>query len=1089
MRHRTAFFLHGFLLAAGVLTARSALADWPAAGHDARRSAKADGVSNIVTPAPFWRFRAGGGIGSSAVEPFDADGDGRPEMLLISGGRVVARQPDDNDVVWETPLLDNSLQMVGLANLDGAGEPELVVFSNSQVYVLSPSTGAIHWVEPQGEMGTIAAVRASDLDGDGADDLVIQECGCCAIMGPISGVAYRFAASLTAPEQAWISPPISCGAAPSFAVVHMRSPGESEAVIGTYTDLSLADGATGEVVGATGQLPYNAQAARCVGVDVRGDSAEELLCVRQSLGSGPPGSGHLLTLYRLASGVLEPNYEVSVGDVDGAVVVPAGAIADLDGDGTTEVLLAGRTAADTWITLVYDAATGEELASLPGHEVVGSVRARVTEGRRFVLTRVGDTLHAFTFASSALSEEFALPDRLPLEVVNRGLLNRTSINAEIVSVDLDGDGGFELPTLAISGGTDLVAYDLASGNPQVLLSYAPPASVEVLAAWPFDLGAYDSRMTIAQSDGNLHVLTTGWAPVSGNKEVGVRFGNYFSYASFRGLKLGPVAADLGDGGPPGLLVQTSRGSVDRLDARGATFAAGPSTVWSVPHTTGAVIAQGLDGGAPGIIAIDQESDVRHDIVGLSSAGERLWTAPLTGVTLTDLVVAQLDGDGVPDVVTEWGSPFDAVGEVRAIRGAGGGVLWDAPPHGPYNRQPSGGAAADWNGDGLDDFIYHSDGTLIRDGADGGLLASSTTGPNWSYYTPIVDDVNGDGEDDLTLTASYNPLATIDHDIDTVIWQGAEPDIPLPYGTIVRCDGRPPILVSGSWQTTAQLKLTDTSGATAGDFETLILAGGEAFDTVAQAEAAGADVGQLVSPVAHPELSPGAGDTVLVGSSDGWLYAVDPCQGTLVWSLFFNAPVGATALADVDGDGFDEILVSVADGFLYGVQHTPLPAPQTVFDIDPVHGHVGADIDEIVTDDTLFASWDAVELAASYQLAFIRDEVDGGGFLTDGWIDVGNETTASVAGLDLVIGKRYFAAVRAVTSDGRVSPDTLSDGVVVVETEKPPPPDDDGLGPPIRLDGRSCVYFCSAAPAGDTRFSLLIVSAGIALAFARRRTRR
>ncbi len=47
---------------------------------------------------------------------------------------------------------------------------------------------------------------------------------------------------------------------------------------------------------------------------------------------------------------------------------------------------------------------------------------------------------------------------------------------------------------------------------------------------------------------------------------------------------------------------------------------------------------------------------------------------------------------------------------------------------------------------------------------------------------------------------------------------------------------------------------------------------------------------------------------MVGSSDGWLYAIDPCQGTLTFAYNFNAPVGEPVFGDTDGDGFDEILV-------------------------------------------------------------------------------------------------------------------------------------------------------------------------------------
>jgi outer membrane protein assembly factor BamB len=1075
------------VLGASLLSGGLARGDWPSAAHDARRSARADGVANLTTPAAFWRFRAGGSIGSGAVEPFDVDGDGREELILVSGGRVVAREPQTDLVKWETPLLDNSLQMVGLANLDGVGEPELVAFSNRNAYVLSPSTGTIHWIEPDGEMGTIGAVRIADLDGDAAPDLLVQECGCCAVIGPISGVAYRFASggSLSTPALSWVSPPANCGSAASFAVVHMRDPAQTEVIVGTYPQLALVDGTTGATIATTPTQPAGVQGAHCVGVNVDVTPAEELLCVRTQQVSGPPGTGHLLTQFRLVGSALEVAWEVPVGDVDGAVVIPPGAIADLDGDGQSEVLLAGKDSSDDWVTLVFDAQTGVEVGSLSGEEVVGSVA--IDDGERLILTRTAGSLNASSFGPLGVTPRFALGDRTASETVDRRRQHLSAIHRELVSVDLDGDGARELITSDAVTGADLTAHDVSTGAPQLVAEYQSPASVAVSTSWGFSLSAYGSHITVAQSDGNLHVLDAAWNPLSGNPEVGVRFGNYHSSGTFRGLKTTPVAADLGDKGPPGLLVQTSRGSLDRLDARNATFAQGPSRVWSVPDTTAAQVVS-ADNDVR-VVAIRNSSADQQDIVGLSSAGEDRWIAPLTGVALTDLVVGNYDGDATFDVIVEWGSPFDFIGQVRAIRGTDGGVLWDAPPFGPYNRQPSGGAAADWNQDGVDDFVYHADGTRIRSGADGALLQEGLSGPIWSYLTPILDDVDGDGEDEVTLTAGVVPLGTLDHDIGTVLWQGAEQDLPLPYGTIARCDGRAPVLVSASWQFPARLKLTETSGLGAGEQATVVLAGGEVFPTMQDAELAGVRSGQLVSPIVHSNLFDGSGDQVLVGSDDGWLYALDPCLLTLSWSLFFNAPVGAVIAADVDADGLDEVLVSVADGFLYAIKQAVVPAVQEVRDTDPPSGVTNADVDEITTIDTLHAAWDVVEGAVAYEVAFVRAEVDGGGLITDGWLSVGDITATSVGELPLVDGKRYFAAVRAQDAQGNRSPDVLSDGVVVHVVPPTVDDDDDGLGPPVRLDGRSCVYFCGMTSRPDeSRLSMWLAIAA-ALGIARRCGRR
>ena len=58
--------------------------------------------------------------------------------------------------------------------------------------------------------------------------------------------------------------------------------------------------------------------------------------------------------------------------------------------------------------------------------------------------------------------------------------------------------------------------------------------------------------------------------------------------------------------------------------------------------------------------------------------------------------------------------------------------------------------------------------------------------------------------------------------------------------------------------------------------------------------------------------------LVVGGSDGWLYAFDAATGAPVWSMNLEAPVGDPIAADIDDDGIAEILVPVADGFLYAI---------------------------------------------------------------------------------------------------------------------------------------------------------------------------
>src|SRR5687767_8988976 len=87
-------------------SATHARADWPIRGHDAARTARADRPSELAveTPTISWRYYLGGALSPGSVLPLDVDGDGLREMAFLSGGKIVAKRPDDS-LVWETESL------------------------------------------------------------------------------------------------------------------------------------------------------------------------------------------------------------------------------------------------------------------------------------------------------------------------------------------------------------------------------------------------------------------------------------------------------------------------------------------------------------------------------------------------------------------------------------------------------------------------------------------------------------------------------------------------------------------------------------------------------------------------------------------------------------------------------------------------------------------------------------------------------------------------------------------------------------------------------------------------------------------------
>ncbi len=1058
-----------FTLAAG--TAR---ADWPSARQSEKRLASTTGKSNIDQPAAYWRFFHGGTIGATGAAAVDVDGDGKPEAILASGGSLVAERPDNGDTVWRNDALDFP-EIDGLADLDGDGVKELVAHTSGRLFVLRVRDGSILWAEPVGEMGTISGVRLGDLSGDGIDDAVVYECGCCAINSGNSAVVYSFAgagANIAQPRALWTPPKSYCGSAPSATIVHMRGPKVADLSYGAPDHLQLLDGKTGVVVAEMPPFGANVQASRCAPVDVDGDGTEELLCVLVDP-SGVPNNGRRLYLVRYLvnpAPQLKVVWQQLVGVENGTVKVPPAMVADLDGDGQLEAVAAGKNSAGGWTTYVYDAKSGNLRASLDDRLVDGFAPI-LAGGQNALIAGKGSDLFAWRLQGGSLQPLWTIPKRRPVASADVLAAKRSSFGGGLLVFDHDGDGVGELATVSDTA-DKLVLVRAAGGSPQDVASYALPAGVGELQAWSFVVAGVP-RLAIAQSDGNFHLLDAQLAPVSGNPAFGARFGGFFASSQFRQLTSFPLVANLGDA-TPGLLAVTSREALVRLDATQASFADPPKVMWSRDHTIAPHVLPKLFSGAPGIVAVEHKGGSDDIVVAVAADGTTRWTRPIKGAVLADVGSGNLNGDGVPDVIVEHGDLGDLVDLLSAISGADGSVLWNAS-FGPNNRQPAGGAVADWNGDGIDDYVFQFAATYVVDGKSGKLLQQSAAGG--PYYMPMLRDVNGDGLLDATLYAGVTGPATIAHDLANYVWQGDDALRPLTYGALHDCPGAP-VLLGGSWSTPPLLTRVVAGGSAAGMASTQLLAGGASYPDFKTAAAAGATMRQLGSPSVHANLAGDGAAIAVIGSGDGWIYGIEACSGKFRFAAPMTGPVGAIALGDTNGDGLDEIIASVADGYLYALRRSFVPPVANVADTDPPHGIVSADVDDIDTHDTLYAAWPPAPGVDGYEVAVVRDAIDGGGFLTT-WLDQGNHTSATMDKLAIEDGKRYFVAVRAIKA-GERSPDTLSDGVTVHLVAAPEAAPPTGT---VWLTGRSCLY-CAAARPSDSLHDLW--GPGLALLLALRR---
>lgn len=1045
------------LLAAALgLTAlvADARADWPMARHDPRRTGFTTGTSDLQTPLPYWRQFLGGSLGVAAVTPVSADtvayvGAGRLRVLGTTG---VPRWSSDNLAL--TVLLAR-------ADLDGDGALELVARSTDRVYVFDAATGLVRWAEPPGEMGTIADVRVDDVDGLAGVELIIQECYCCQIRSNTPGVAYSFRDGWSSPRRVWTLPSSACGGARQMLAADVTGDGAPEYVLSTHRDLRLLDGTTAVAFASSPDLGEWASLAICEAHDVLPGAGDELVCVRGT--QLAPGIGHqaFVLQHRTGPDRLALVWSVDVGARDADFILGAGHVVDLDGDGVRELTVSGLNAAGQPVTFVIDTATGATLASIEGQEVVGAIVPTASE--TVFITQASQQLLGWTFDRSAIAPlprlqlRWRIKDRRVLLERNWDLAATTVHPDRIVTADVNGDGALDLFTVDTKRPDELPVYDARNPADTTLRTWKARAGAEIIAGW-----RDGDRVVISSSDGRLTTVTSDLTTSLGS----FRAGQYYDAGGWLHLPFAPIAAQLTGDPAAEVVVADSRRALIALDARTATNAAPPRQLWELRSTSAPAIVPGLGtGGGPGLACrrIDTGTvPATERVARLDANGAVRWEISLAGPIFNDVLHGNLDGDAVPDLVVQWGLTSDNVVRTTALAGTDGHTLWSAATSGGEARFPSGAAVADWNGDGVDDVVFHHWGTYVLSGVNGAALATGGPGLS-SYFMPTVQDLDGDGRPEVTLGGGQSPMRTLRHDLQSALWV-SDDDLPYPYGANALCPSRV-VSASTSLAHPARLKLIPQTGPGAGVASTVVLAGGQLFPDEAAATAAGKPLGQLTSVHVHGNLTGEGHASAVVGSSDGWLYAVDPCAGTLDFAVPFGAPVGAAAFADVDADGLDDLLVSVADGYLYGLRNAPLAGPGLVRDLEP-GGASAEDIDEVIATDTLSAAWDAVPGAASYEVAIAL--ADGGYIAEPAWQAV-DATAMTRSGLPLVDGERYVIAVRAVTASGGRSPDVLSDGVLVHFA--PPdvdagvdPGEDAGIEPPPPSPSGGC---CSTGTRGET----------------------
>lgn len=1006
--------------------------------HDPQRTAVQSLPGLIDIPAVKWSLPLGGSLGGTQFLVEDVNLDSEPEVVLIRGGRVVARH-FDGTVVWATEPLA-AWWVLATADLDRNGRPEVWAASYwTGVFALDGTTGAVLWrTDPTLNARQAPTVFPIDVESDGISELYVGDWG-GAMGGTGTGRVYAFPAGFSA------SVPVTTFdvSAHGYWNAQGQDPGDMDGdgrpdILALSNDHAiLYDPATGAPRLTSPDLtvfPYGG--AQITLADLDRDGRDEGI-IASNNGGGLFTTAKRFGILEVESGALVARWQVFIDPTAGQHRFVRRPYADLVPGGPLELFHSVHEPATGWTTRIYtgDAVSGSPLLTLSDRVAVGTDDLDGDgSAELFVIDAPADTVPAF---STLRALRFAAGT--PPTYVEVWSSTRAALLPEPSAWFRDALP-VSIPSAPSAGSLLLVGRDPSADNRTdeiVALRSTDGVEIARLAVEPdaqpvavrtetsdglFALSATDG--TVAHYDATFALLNDDALPLGAPDLVELNFP----------MASPPVTAD--PDGAPLLMAVDSSGRLSAYQPADASPTHPPAVRWTADlPPSGTPYAQ-LDAANPGGAAVlyaARHPDGRLAVRTLSAGtgAERL------SVELATRADVAMNWDPLP-LRDASGSTYGygvATRDGRSdelrhqVMDAASGTLADLG----LTRIGTGGgdycaAAFDRNADGFDDYwVMSASNGRVVDPRSGALLLGRDGVATMGSLT--LTDLDGDTTTDVYHDATYGPQRS---DLDFVLqWRGATQHN---LGSVLAAaagESR----IGTARASSATFDLYRASDGTL--LHTVALVGGAVYPDEAAARAAGAVPGILTNVIGVDDLTGLGHGSFVVGSTDGWLYALSVEDASLDWTMNFRANVGEPIAADIDADAATELVVSVGDGHVHAIDRQEISPPEEVWDTDGSFTAMSAadDLDEIEGATSVGANWRDAPGASGYDYRLLTDD----GVVVVDWAGTTGATGFVRDDLSLQLGRRYVVAVRAlgtVGGDPATSAEVLSDGFLIVDRTPP-----------------------------------------------------